>query len=69
MPFTMPERTPEEGAIGVSCDKQEITISVTHHGVEQHLRMGHHNAARVLGALSMLLDAPLQKSVAKQIKF
>lgn len=67
--FKQADRAPEDGPMSVTREGKKIRIAVTTGGTEESILVTEYNAARVLGALSLLLEAPLSKQVAKAIKF
>ena len=67
--FKQAERTAEDGPMSVTREGKKIRIAVATGGVSESILVTEYNAARVLGALALILEAPLSKSVAKAIKF
>lgn len=68
--FKMPERLPTDGQVEVVRDgDNHFVVVVVDEGMRHMLRLSHYNAARLVGALSVLAGIPLAKSVAKEIKF
>jgi hypothetical protein len=71
MTFKQAPRTEKDGQISVSRmpnERDTLVISVTHDGVQQALTLSEHNASRIFGLLSMMLEIPLSKAVGKAIK-
>ncbi len=69
MAFKQAERTTEDGPMSVTREGKKIRIAAETGGATESMLVTEYNAARVLGALSLILEAPLSKSVAKAIKF
>ena len=66
-------RSERDGAVsvqraGLDPDDQSICICVVDSGIENVVVMSEYNARRVLGMLSVLLDLPLTKTAAREIK-
>jgi hypothetical protein len=62
------DRKPEDGPISVTREGEKIRVVVETGEVSQSILMSEYNAARVFGALSVTLEVPLSKAVAKAIK-
>lgn len=70
MTLKMPDRQPEDGAMGVNrIGDGRIGIEVTDHGKHSAIAMSEYNAWRVFGALSLILGIPLTKAAGKAIVF
>lgn len=68
--FKMPERLPEDGAVGITrIDENHLSIDVTTNGEPGSLTMSRFNAARVFGFLAVFLEIPLPAKLGKAIKF
>lgn len=69
-----PKRAPCDGSVGVSrmlaSDEggDRVLVTVTTNGEDQTICMSPFNAARVLSALSLVLDLPLSKAAQKAIR-
>lgn len=70
-PRTMPEQAPGDGDVAVrrNLKADTVTAIVTTNGVTESITMSEHNAWRVFGSLSIMLDLPVTPAVAKAIRF
>jgi hypothetical protein len=68
MAFKMAERTPADGPVSVTREGDRIRVTAATDGNRESILMTEYNAARILGLLSLILEAPLSKSVATVIK-
>ena len=65
----MPKRAPADGPISVSkVVDDRVEIIVEDDGMRHRIVIGKFNAVRLLATLSLILHAPLSKSVQKAIK-
>ena len=70
MAFVQQPRQPTDGAISVfRLPGDKVSIGVVDDGREFAIPMSEHNAARVLGALALLLGVRLNAQDAKGIRY
>lgn len=68
--FSMPERKPSDGAVGVNRapGNDALTLTATTDGIEQSMTVSPHNAARLFALLSLMLGIPLPAKLGKEIR-
>lgn len=69
MTFKQAERAPHDGPVGVERRGDRIWITCETMGKTQAIDASLYNAARIFGALAVILGIKLSSAVSKAIKF
>lgn len=69
--FKQAKRQPGDGTAGVeraNDGREGFFVAVTNGGVDERIYMSEFNASRIFAMLALMLEIPLPKTVAKEIK-